>query len=142
LRHRISVSSQAYLDVSAAANPALQYGAVGIAGLGFDSLSTIDALVNRTGSDKGRSLLYNLFEDNKNEPNYIAFALQRTSDPNADTEGTFSIGIKYLRMLTRHLLMKFYQVKSLKSTLKSLTALLFQRSRKRSLPVGVFCSMR
>ena len=89
---RISILSQAYLDVSAAANPALQYGAQGIVGLGFTSLSTVDALVNHTGSDKGRSLLYNLFNDNKDEPNFITFALQRTSDANDEDEGTFSIG--------------------------------------------------
>ncbi|KAI0747432.1 aspartic peptidase domain-containing protein [Irpex lacteus] len=88
----IHISSQAFLDVSAASNPALQYGAQGIIGLGFTSLSTVDALVNHTGSDKGRSLLYNLFNDNKDEPNFITFSLQRTSDPNDDTEGTFSIG--------------------------------------------------
>ncbi|KAI0092630.1 aspartic peptidase domain-containing protein [Irpex rosettiformis] len=88
----ISIPTQAYLDVSAALNPALQYGAQGIIGLGFTSLSTVDALVNHTGSDKGRSLLYSLFNDNKDEPNFISFALQRTSDPNDVTEGTFSIG--------------------------------------------------
>ncbi|KAI0693590.1 aspartic peptidase domain-containing protein [Cytidiella melzeri] len=88
----ISVSSQAYLDVSAAVNPALQYGATGIAGLGFDSLSTVDALVNHTGSSTGRSLLHNLFADNTNEPNFISFALQRTADNNNDVQGTFSIG--------------------------------------------------
>jgi saccharopepsin len=39
-------------------------------GLGFTSLSRIDALVNKTGSSSGRSLLYNLFSDNPNEPNF------------------------------------------------------------------------
>ena len=65
---RLSISSQAYLDVSQAQNPALSYGAVGIVGLGFTQLSTIDALVNHTGSSTGRSLLYNAFESNKAEP--------------------------------------------------------------------------
>ncbi|KAK7470653.1 hypothetical protein VKT23_002076 [Stygiomarasmius scandens] len=89
----ITVDSQAYLDVSKAQNPALGYGASGILGLGFTSLSTVDALVNSTGSDKGRSLLYNLFEDNPSEPNFIAFALQRSSeDQDDDIEGSFSIG--------------------------------------------------
>lgn len=90
--NRISVASQAYLDVSAAANPALSYGAAGIVGLGFTSLSTVDALVNHTGGATGRSLLYNAFADNKAEPNYIAFSLQRSAQPNDDVEGTFSIG--------------------------------------------------
>ncbi|KAI0347326.1 acid protease [Trametopsis cervina] len=88
----ISIPAQAYLDVSSAQNPALSYGADGIIGLGFTSLSTIDALVNHTGSAKGRSLLYNAFNDNPSEPNFIAFALQRSSEPNDDVVGTFSIG--------------------------------------------------
>lgn len=90
---RISIPSQAYLDVSSAQNPTLSYDGLGIVGLGFNSLSTIDALVNHTGANTGRSLLYNAFNDNKAEPNFIAFALQRTSDPNDDVQGTFSIGI-------------------------------------------------
>ncbi len=61
-------------------------------GLGFTSLSTIDALVNKTGSSSGRSLLYNLFSDNPREPNFIAFSLQRSTDPTNDVEGTFLIG--------------------------------------------------
>ena len=78
--------------MSSAENPALAYGGVGILGMGFTSLSTIDALVNHTGASTGRSILYNAFNDNKAEPNFIAFALQRTSDPNDDIPGTFSIG--------------------------------------------------
>jgi len=78
--------------VSSAQNPAISYGTGGIIGLGFTSLSTIDALVNKTGSSSGRSLLYNLFLDNPNEPNFIAFSLQRSSDPTADVQGTFLIG--------------------------------------------------
>jgi hypothetical protein len=61
-------------------------------GLGFTSLSNIDALVNKTGSSSGRSLLYNLFSDNPKEPNFIAFSLQRSTDPTADVQGTFLIG--------------------------------------------------
>lgn len=73
-------------------NPALSYGAEGILGLGFTSLSTIDALVNRTKSDRGRSLLYTMFEDNKSQPNFIAFALQRSTHEEDDVDGSFSIG--------------------------------------------------
>lgn len=86
------MKSQALLDVSSAQNPALGYGADGILGLGFTSLSNIDSLVNGTGNSTGRSLLYNLFEDNPSEPNFIAFALQRSVDSNATLEGSFSIG--------------------------------------------------
>ncbi|KAH9077103.1 acid protease [Lactarius deliciosus] len=88
----ISVPNQAFLDVSSAQNPTLDYGTNGIIGLGFTSLSTIDALINKTGSSSGRSLLYNLFSDNPREPNFIAFSLQRSTDPTNDTEGTFLVG--------------------------------------------------
>lgn len=88
----ISIPSQAYLDVSQAQNPALSYGAAGIVGLGFTRLSTVDALVNHTGASTGRSLLYNAFEDNQAEPNFIAFSLQRSAQPDGEVEGTFSIG--------------------------------------------------
>lgn len=88
----ISVPNQAFLDASSAQNPALTYGASGIMGLGFTSLSTVDALVNRTQQASGRSLLYNLFNDNPKEPNFIAFSLQRASDPTDEVDGTFLIG--------------------------------------------------
>lgn len=88
----ISVPNQAFLDVSSAQNPAITYGASGIMGLGFTSLSSIDAVVNKTGSSSGRSLLYNLFSANPKEPNFIAISLQRSTDPTADVEGTFLIG--------------------------------------------------
>jgi saccharopepsin len=88
----ISVSHQAYLDASSAQNPAITYGASGIIGLGFTSLSTIDALVNKTGSSSGRSLLYNLFNHNPTEPNFITFSLQRSTDAVDDVQGTFLIG--------------------------------------------------
>ncbi|THH19776.1 hypothetical protein EW146_g1452 [Bondarzewia mesenterica] len=88
----ISVPQQAYLDVSSAENPALSYGTNGILGLGFTSLSTVDALVNKTGASTGRSLLYNLFNDNPTEPNFVAFSLQRSLDPTDDIEGTFLVG--------------------------------------------------
>jgi saccharopepsin len=89
---RVSVPQQAFLDSSSAQNPALSYDADGILGLGFTSLSTIDALVNMTNSSTGRSLLYNLFLDNPKEPNFIAFSLERTSDQNDSADGTFSVG--------------------------------------------------
>lgn len=91
----INISTQAYLDTTKANNPALSYGADGIAGLGFTSLSTIDALVNNSQSSSGRSLLYNMFMQNPSEPNFIAFALERSTDDNADSddvEGSFSVG--------------------------------------------------
>ena len=88
----ISVPNQAFLDVSSAQNPAITYGTSGIMGLGFTSLSSIDAAVNKTGSSSGRSLLYNLFSDNPKEPNFIALSLQRSTDSTDDVQGTFLIG--------------------------------------------------
>ncbi|KAI0278841.1 acid protease [Russula aff. rugulosa BPL654] len=88
----ISVPNQAFLDVSDAQNPAITYGASGIMGLGFTSLSSIDAVVNKTGSSSGRSLLYNLFSANPKEPNFIAVSLQRSTDLTDDVQGTFLIG--------------------------------------------------
>ena len=57
--YSVSIPSQAYLDVTEADNPALSYNADGLIGLGFTSLSTIDNMVNATGSSDGRSLLFN-----------------------------------------------------------------------------------
>ncbi|KAG6900971.1 hypothetical protein C0993_004409 [Termitomyces sp. T159_Od127] len=88
----LSISSQALLDVSSAQNPTLGYGGNGLVGLGFTSLSTIDALVNHTGASTGRSLLYNMFAANPKEPNFLSFSLQRSSEANGEIEGIFSIG--------------------------------------------------
>lgn len=88
----MSVPSQAFLDISSAENPALQYGANGVVGLGFTSLSTLDAQLNSTRSAAGRSLLYNMFEAHPSEPNFLAFALQRSTDADDEVEGSFSIG--------------------------------------------------
>jgi len=88
----LSVPKQALLDVSTAQNPALGYGANGIAGLGFTSLSTIDALVNASSASTGRSLLYNMFDANPKEPNFLAFSLQRSTEAGDEVEGSFSIG--------------------------------------------------
>lgn len=88
----IAVPKQAFLDAQDVMNPAMGYGAQGIAGLGFNRLSSIDLVVNETQQSTGRSLLFNLFEANPTEPNFIAFALQRSSDTSDEVEGSFSIG--------------------------------------------------
>jgi len=87
----IKIPKQALLDVDSALNPALSF-ASGILGLGFTSLSTIDALVNRTKDDAGRSVLYNAFKDNPSEPNFISFVLERADNSTDDVEGSFTIG--------------------------------------------------
>lgn len=88
----ITIATQAFLDVSSATNPALSYGASGILGLGFTSLSNIDATVNKSGGDWGRSLLYNAFLNQPEEDNYITFALQRSEEADDDVQGVFTVG--------------------------------------------------
>ncbi len=84
--------NQAFIDASQASNPILNYGVSGIVGLGFTKLSSIDYALTNSGKSDGKSLLYNLFADNPKEPNFIAFALQRTTEKAGDVEGSFSIG--------------------------------------------------
>ncbi|TFY59267.1 hypothetical protein EVJ58_g5884 [Rhodofomes roseus] len=88
----VEVQNQAFMDVKVANNPALSYGADGILGLGFDSLSTVDALINRTGASTGRTFLYNAFAKDKSEPNFISFTLEDTEDSYDSVQGYFSIG--------------------------------------------------
>ena len=86
------MKNQALIDASVASNPIISYGVSGIVGLGFTKLSTIDNALRNAGIDDGKSLLYNLFLDNPDEPNFIAFALQRTKEHQGDVEGSFTIG--------------------------------------------------
>jgi len=88
----ISVPSQAFLDASDASNPALGYGADGILGLGFDTLSTVYVLLNRSGATNGSSFLYNVFAQDKTEPNFISFSLDSSLDAGDSIPGVFSIG--------------------------------------------------
>jgi hypothetical protein len=76
-------------------NPAVAYGAQGVLGTGFTSLSSIDMKVNQTGASWGRCLLYNIFAQNPSEPNFMAFALQRNEDPDKDVQGSFTIGVQF-----------------------------------------------
>jgi len=85
------IPQQAYLAGVQVDNPATSYGAQGVLGMGFTSLSSIDAKVNASGGSWGRSLLYNIFSLNPSEPNYVAYKLQRESD-NEDDGGSFTIG--------------------------------------------------
>ena len=86
------MKNQALIDASVASNPIINYGVSGIVGLGFTKLSTIDNALRNAGIDDGKSLLYNLFLDNPDEPNFIAFALQRTVEHEGDVEGSFTVG--------------------------------------------------
>jgi hypothetical protein len=62
-------------------------------GLGFTSLSNIDHLLNQTGSSAGRSFLFNAFSVNPQEPNFISFALSRSSDDQLEDEVNGAITI-------------------------------------------------
>jgi len=86
------VQSQAFLLATDANNPVSGYGAAGILGLGFTSLSSIDSAVNKSGASWGRSFLYNAFQNDTSTPNYITFSLQRDGDPKDDVSGVFTIG--------------------------------------------------
>jgi len=86
------VQSQAFLLATDANNPVSGYGAAGIIGFGFDSLSSIDSAVNKTGASWGRSFLYNAFQADPSTPNFITFSFQRDGDPKDDVSGTFTIG--------------------------------------------------
>lgn len=89
---RLSVPKQAFVEATVVNNSAISYGARGIAGLGFTSLSSIDAEGNETHSSADRSLLYNLFQVNPAEPNFIGLMLQQQNDSDNSQEGSFSIG--------------------------------------------------
>ncbi|CAE6440597.1 unnamed protein product [Rhizoctonia solani] len=88
-----NISSQAFMLATSANNPILNWGAEGLLGLGLNSLSTVDRLVNSTSSSWGRTLLYNIFSQSPETPNFIAFLLQRSEHGlDAATEGSFTIG--------------------------------------------------
>ena len=90
---RIQVANQSFLDASIVNNPALSYGALGMLGLGFTSLSNIDQLVNQTGSSSDRNFLFNAFSINPQQPNFITFVLSRLSDDQVDDEANGAITI-------------------------------------------------
>ncbi|KAJ1308995.1 hypothetical protein OPQ81_004677 [Rhizoctonia solani] len=88
-----NVSSQAFMLATSANNPILDWGADGLLGLGLNSLSKVDHLVNSTGGSWGRTLLYNIFSQSPRTPNFIAFLLQRSEHfLNETAEGSFTIG--------------------------------------------------
>lgn len=68
-------------------------GAYGIMGFGFDTLShVVDAVQEKFNATWGRSLLSNLFLQEPNTPNHVAFALERAGDLDDMAEGSFDVG--------------------------------------------------
>lgn len=88
-----SVASQALLDVTSSNNAIFQYGAEGVLGLGFSSLSKITGAISASGgTTNGNAYLANVFAQNTSDPNFIAFGLGRTNGLSTDVTSTFSIG--------------------------------------------------
>ncbi|CCA68119.1 related to aspartic peptidase A1-Laccaria bicolor [Serendipita indica DSM 11827] len=83
------IPDQAYLVFQSGHNPVLSFGAQGIIGLGFTTLSHIDAAVTESWAS---SLLYNIFAQNPSEPNFIAMALERESDEHNTVHGSLGVG--------------------------------------------------
>lgn len=87
-----TVASQAVLQVTSSDNPVFSFGADGVFGLGFTSLSNVDRTVTAAGGDYGHDFLYNVFAQNSSAPNFIAFQLERKNDLASDTDSIFAIG--------------------------------------------------
>ncbi|KAI0792193.1 aspartic peptidase domain-containing protein [Abortiporus biennis] len=90
------VRSQAFLNATKADN----FGAIfsnnisGILGLAFDQGSDVNVqtLLNfGKGTTQGRTFLSNVFNQDKNAPNFFTVLLGRTDDPSSDEEGIFTI---------------------------------------------------
>ncbi|QRV72563.1 aspartyl protease [Ceratobasidium sp. AG-Ba] len=65
----------------------------GLAGLGFDRISSINnAVIRATNDTWGRSLMSNIFLDDPSTPNHIAFLLDRAGDLSGTDTGCFDIG--------------------------------------------------
>ncbi|KAG8696758.1 hypothetical protein FRC08_006954, partial [Ceratobasidium sp. 394] len=89
------VDDQAFITVTNATDMdgLFNKGAYGIMGLGFDTLSqVVDAVQEKYNATWGRSLLSNLFLQEPNTPNHIAFALERADDLDDMATGSFDVG--------------------------------------------------
>ncbi|QRV94007.1 aspartyl protease [Ceratobasidium sp. AG-Ba] len=89
------VDDQAFIAVTAAKDmdALFKRGAYGIIGLGADDLSRVnEAVQNKYNATWGRTLLSNLFLQEPNTPNHVAFALDRAGDLDDTATGSFDIG--------------------------------------------------
>ncbi|CAE6357755.1 unnamed protein product [Rhizoctonia solani] len=89
------VDDQAFIAATSAKDMdgLFQKGTYGIMGFGFDTLSNVvRAVQTNYNATWGRSLLSNLFLQEPNTPNHIAFALERADDLDDMAEGAFDIG--------------------------------------------------
>ncbi|KAG1749656.1 aspartic peptidase domain-containing protein [Suillus paluster] len=79
------VQNQAFLNV----DTTYQQAAQGILGLGFISLSGIEKKVNNKAA---RPIMASIFEQNSSTPNFVALALERTTDQEDTSGGIITIG--------------------------------------------------
>ncbi|KAG9103064.1 hypothetical protein FRC06_000303 [Ceratobasidium sp. 370] len=89
------VDDQAFISVTSATDmdSLFKRGAYGIMGLGFDTLSNVvTAVQEKYNATWGRSLLSNLFIQEPNTPNHVAFALERADDLDDMATGSFDVG--------------------------------------------------
>jgi saccharopepsin len=91
-----NVANQSFLYVTKTNQTAIVESrlAAGLLGLGFDTTSSINSLVQLKfpGETWGRSLLTNIFLSDLSTPNHIAFRLNRLYDNNDTDTGSFDIG--------------------------------------------------
>ncbi|KAG8730196.1 hypothetical protein FRC12_020423 [Ceratobasidium sp. 428] len=89
------VDDQAFISVtnSTEMDTIFSRGAYGIIGLGSDDLSKVNGAVQTTyNATWGRTLLSNLFLQEPNTPNHVAFALERAGDLDDMAVGSFDVG--------------------------------------------------
>ncbi|KAG9077686.1 hypothetical protein FS749_010393 [Ceratobasidium sp. UAMH 11750] len=91
-----SVANQSFLNVQSSKDQGIidQKQAAGLLGLGFDTLSQVNSVVEAAypGSTWGRSIMSNIFQSDPTTPNHVAFRLNRLYDNNNTDTGSFDIG--------------------------------------------------
>ncbi|QRV89659.1 aspartyl protease [Ceratobasidium sp. AG-Ba] len=91
-----NVANQSFLNVQTSKQQSIidQKSAAGILGLGFDTLSNVNGVVEQAtgGQTWGRSIMTNIFMADPTTPNHVAFHLSRLYDNNDTDTGSFDIG--------------------------------------------------
>ncbi|KAG9078677.1 hypothetical protein FS749_009266 [Ceratobasidium sp. UAMH 11750] len=91
-----SVANQSFLNVQSSKDQGIidQKQAAGLLGLGFDTISQVNSVVEAAypGSTWGRSIMSNIFQSDPTTPNHVAFRLNRLYDNNNTDTGSFDIG--------------------------------------------------
>ncbi|KAG9123939.1 hypothetical protein FRC07_013422 [Ceratobasidium sp. 392] len=91
-----NVANQSFLNVQTSQDESIidQKLAAGLLGLGFDTLSHVNGVVEEAfpGATWGRSIMSNIFQADPTTPNHVAFRLDRLYDNNNTDTGAFDIG--------------------------------------------------